>query len=616
MPLRRLLPLLLITIHCTSGRAQITGEESRGLPADLKIEVPVGPLPWTSLNIEPVDDQFQFAVVTDRTGGLRPGIFSEAVDKLNLLRPPFVMSVGDLITGYTTDLPELERQWDEFDAMVNRLEMPFFYVPGNHDITNATMDSLWTARLGPKYYHFVYKNVLFLCLNSEDQYRGAGRGTISDSQFAYVDQVLAENADVRWTFVFLHQPLWDQENPERWPEVEALLNNRNHSVFAGHVHHYQKFRRNNGRYYTLATTGGGSRLRGPRLGEFDHVTWVTMTEDGPVLANIALDGIHSDSVTTREDYAFFTGIYRSNPVRFEPIIAGSSPASSERVKMQFHNPADLPMHVRIKPGFSFDYTTELPIDTLTVPPNNVVDYAWEMRSRNGNSTSGSVPLKLELAFDYAGQTLRLPFDYRVAPQPRRQLEQVGDNKISIDGALEDWGNKKFPYSFGSSGADGHVAWDARVGADHLYLAARVTDDAVVVRPEETAWQQDYVAFVVNADPVAASVMNTGNGWYRNSYILLASPSTTTVQGTDFYQERYTGHPAKYVCRTVLGGYVLEAAIPMTYVKERQGDGWRSLRINVSIQDEDPDQKGKPRTSWQPEWRGEKNVLGSGLFFRR
>ncbi len=203
----------------------------------------------------------------------------------------------------------------------------------------------------------------------------------------------------------------------------------------------------------------------------------------------------------------------------------------------------------------------------------------------------------------------------MAPQPRRQLE-LTDNKIIIDGTLEDWGTKKFPYSFGSSGADGHVEWDARLGAEHLYLAARVTDDAVVVRPEETAWQQDYVSFVINAAPLAASVMNTGSGWYSDSYLLLASPSTQTVRGTDFYQERYTDYPAEYVCRTVPGGYVLEAAIPLTYVKEQQGDAWRSLRINVSIQDEDPGQKEKPRTSWQPEWRGEKNVLGSGLFFRR
>ena len=100
-----------------------------------------------------------------------------------MLQPEFVMSVGDLIEGYTEDTVELERQWEEFEGFVDQLEMPFFYVPGNHDITNKVMQDLWKEHFGPTHYHFVYKDVLFLCLDSEDQYRGAGRGSISDEQF-------------------------------------------------------------------------------------------------------------------------------------------------------------------------------------------------------------------------------------------------------------------------------------------------------------------------------------------------------------------------------------------------------------------------------------------------
>jgi len=48
---------------------------------------------------------FSFAIVGDRTGGPRPGVFSTAVQKLNLLKPTFVMSLGDLIAG--TDNREL-----------------------------------------------------------------------------------------------------------------------------------------------------------------------------------------------------------------------------------------------------------------------------------------------------------------------------------------------------------------------------------------------------------------------------------------------------------------------------------------------------------------------------
>ena len=128
---------------------------------DLQIDIPNGPKPWTSLDLNNDEKNFQFAIVSDRTGGHRPGVFMEGVHRLNLLQPEFVMSVGDLIEGYTEDLVELNRQWDEFDGFVEQLEMPFFYVPGNHDITNQVMEDLWKKRLGPTHLLFYLQRCTF-----------------------------------------------------------------------------------------------------------------------------------------------------------------------------------------------------------------------------------------------------------------------------------------------------------------------------------------------------------------------------------------------------------------------------------------------------------------------
>ena len=54
------------------------------------------------------------------------------------------------------------------DAIVKKLEMPFFYVAGNHDMSNAVMAEEWKERFGPSYYHFRYRDVLFLVLNTEE----------------------------------------------------------------------------------------------------------------------------------------------------------------------------------------------------------------------------------------------------------------------------------------------------------------------------------------------------------------------------------------------------------------------------------------------------------------
>src|SRR5262249_31405298 len=118
--------------------------------------------PVTHLRLNNARDEFQFAVVSDRTGGHRPKVFARAVEQLNLLQPEFVVSVGDLIEGYSTDAEVLAREWREFQGYVARLEMPFFYVPGNHDIANATQGKLWQEKFGRSYYHFVYRDVLFL----------------------------------------------------------------------------------------------------------------------------------------------------------------------------------------------------------------------------------------------------------------------------------------------------------------------------------------------------------------------------------------------------------------------------------------------------------------------
>src|SRR5881227_2402728 len=64
------------------------------------------PFTGTKLNNDP--DEFQFAIVSDRTGGHRAKVFSRAVERLNLLQPEFVLTVGDLIEGYSEDKEKLD----------------------------------------------------------------------------------------------------------------------------------------------------------------------------------------------------------------------------------------------------------------------------------------------------------------------------------------------------------------------------------------------------------------------------------------------------------------------------------------------------------------------------
>lgn len=261
----------------------------------MSISVEPGANPWTHLNFNQAPDRFHFAIICDRTGGNRPGVFESAMGKLNLLQPEFVMCVGDLIQGYTQDEAEIETQWDELEGLVHELEMPFFYLPGNHDISNKKMARKWREHFGRSYYHFVYRDVLFLCLNTEDP----PPTRLSPEQIEYFARVLRENQAVGWTLVFMHKPLWLQEEDTGWEQLETLLSGRPYTVFAGHTHAYRLHHRLGQRYFVVATTGGVSNLRGPEFGRFDHLVWVTMTEEGPRVANLLLDGILDEKVCTQ-----------------------------------------------------------------------------------------------------------------------------------------------------------------------------------------------------------------------------------------------------------------------------------------------------------------------------
>src|SRR5678815_5131186 len=51
----------------------------------------------------------------------------------------------------------------------------------------------------------------------------------TQQQRAYADKVLKENANVRWTIVSLHHPVWNNAAKNGWGEVEKLLKGRNYT---------------------------------------------------------------------------------------------------------------------------------------------------------------------------------------------------------------------------------------------------------------------------------------------------------------------------------------------------------------------------------------------------
>jgi hypothetical protein len=288
-----------------------------------------GEKPWTSEEFQNNPEEFQFVVIGDRTGGAnQQGTFELAIGQLNLLQPEFVINVGDMIEGYSDDKAELNAEWNEIDDMLEQLNMPFFRTPGNHDIANETAQQVWRDRHGSTRYHFVYNDTLFVVLDSEDPPREAPEGIkeklelynelqvsdpakaqamlaefmsdeavvaglskpveFSDEQLDFFKDALAQNADVRWTFIFLHEPAWENSS-DSFKAIQGMLKDRKHTFLAGHLHYYDYDLIDGYEHITMGPSGASFHHDGP--GNVDHIMWVTMTEDGPEIANIALKGV-------------------------------------------------------------------------------------------------------------------------------------------------------------------------------------------------------------------------------------------------------------------------------------------------------------------------------------
>ncbi len=323
--------LVLLTLGALFGTVLLANSDV--LPTLFKVEQQATN-PWTHLNLNNQPKNFQFAIVTDRTGGHRELVFEKAVRKLNVMQPEFVISVGDLIEGYTDKPERMNEEWQQFQGFVKELKMPFFYVPGNHDISNLAMKSEWEKRLGRHYYHFVYHDTLFLAVNSEAT-PGSKIEKLGEDQIAYFQKAIQENPQVRWTFVFLHKPLWrygaDGMGADTgWNDLEKALAGRKWTAFCGHEHRYVTIKRDGNDYIQLATTGGGSKMRGKEFGEFDQFAWVTMTDNGPVIANVLLDGVVE--LDLKADLDFDTKMAEAQKIQREQIEEARRKRDEEKKK--------------------------------------------------------------------------------------------------------------------------------------------------------------------------------------------------------------------------------------------------------------------------------------------
>jgi len=131
---------------------------------------------------------------------------NQAIDFLNAFdpRPDLVLATGDLI-----DLGRAE-EYANLRALLNRLAMPYFVVPGNHDhrehMRSAFADHAYLPRQGFLHYTVEDRAIRLIGLDTLDQ--GKIGGLMCDERTAWLAARLAEQPQ-RPTLLFMHHPVHD-----------------------------------------------------------------------------------------------------------------------------------------------------------------------------------------------------------------------------------------------------------------------------------------------------------------------------------------------------------------------------------------------------------------------
>jgi hypothetical protein len=594
------------------------------------------PRPWTNVALPEENETFHFAFISDRTGGHREGVFEDAIKKLNLLGPAFVISVGDLVEGMAdvplgqTDIREvMRRQYDEVEQIISPLRPRFYFLPGNHDYYAQTeLGPIWNERFGRAYHAFTFGNVLFMLLNTEE----GGYANFGPAQTEWAVKTLKEHPDVRWTFLVMHVPAWVSMRHKGWNEIESALQGRGHTAVCGDLHNYSLQRYGDADHIVLATTGGSSRLRGPAEGTFDHVTQVTFRkgEKEPLIANLELKGIFAKDLRTKPfdpDEADMNGAFElwTDPIMLRPEYAGGP------FVLTAYNSSTRPLRFEGKVSSQAAGIVVTP-DTFyfTAAPKSDTAFPMVVTTQAPLNAPAQKPFAIDLRVTLADSERAV---FRQATLPARPVETFAAPMLKgeavVDGRLDEWTDVRFYDMTAPSEAEQRGASFATAYTDEsILVAAKVRDpDPGMVRDHNPQQHAEFLyhdvagaifqenAIEVRLDARAEPDRSHGNGWnWFTGHLFLASyPGSATEPLVPMLAEKLPVKVSQAVVHES-GSYTFELAIPISYLRQLLGDDWQAYRLNIVIHDRTADGRFI-RYSWQPDWRSSDNAFGSGTFFR-
>jgi hypothetical protein len=208
-------------------------------------------------------------------------VFREILKEVEMIKPTFILSSGDLVYGNEEPLDTYKHELDDMTGILGKLDIPFFNAPGNHEMAQKPdFIKEYASRFGPLYGSFNYGGWEFVALVTD---RPDKESSLTESEIADLGTLIDGGSP---TCVFMHHPVFAREtNKEDGATVEqaAMLHDlfKGHNVkavFEGHDHVYNH-QQHDGVDYYIAGGAGAPLDAPPQGGGFFHYVIVHIDGD-------------------------------------------------------------------------------------------------------------------------------------------------------------------------------------------------------------------------------------------------------------------------------------------------------------------------------------------------
>ncbi len=385
--------------------------------------------------------EFRFVVWGDSQFE-NPNTFEKIVKETELLKPSFVIHVGDMIHGYTYDINQAREQWKKFKQQISPITCPFYPTPGNHDVTTKEIQPGYTEAWGKDklYYSFDYKNSHFIIINAflDQQF-----DTIPTVEYQWLLNDLEKAKDAENIFISFHSPLYMNPKFDWKPLQEILKKYHVKGIFSGHYHIYD-YRVENGIPYFCLNSSGNMDFNNFLAGYGHGFLYVTVNGDKVDYAFITQGKVYPpDAVKpgeSRRSPRFFNG---------DETILIPDPAKAS-IKMN----AEVPIKNRsdIERNYTLTWETKdyrwqfKPWGAnVKVEPGETKLVKFSFSGPKGNFSRDDLP-KLKVSAPYktlAGAATHSVYYFHLF-NPPQTIAKFTKDKINLDGIADEqaWKNAK------------------------------------------------------------------------------------------------------------------------------------------------------------------------------